>query len=140
LDATLPTRAQILRDAINACGLANAVPAIHVAPEGARLVVDRQFKKIWVDGVEIEGLTPDSQAFRFIEKLALIPALVSSDELSNDLSPGRLDGDTTARQAKSKANKLIREAMKKAGRDFNEDIFPNAGTGCYRCAVIPYVQ
>jgi hypothetical protein len=140
LNATLPTRAQVLRAAINACGLANAVPAIHVAPEGARLVVDSQFKKIWVDGVEIAGLPPDSQAFRFIEKLARTPALVSSDELSKNLSPGRLDGDTTARQAKTKANKLIRKALRKAGRDFDEDIFPNAGRGCYRCAVLPYVQ
>lgn len=140
LNAALPTRAQILPAAINACGLAKVIPAIYVAPEGARLVVDTQFKKIWVDGVQIEGLPPDSQAFRFIEKLARTPALVSSDELSNYLSPGRLDGDTTARQAKSRANKLIRDAMKKAGRDFDEDIFPNAGRGCYRCAVLPYVQ
>jgi len=140
LNAPLPTRAQILRAAINACGLENAVPAIYVAPEGARLVVDSQFKKIWVDGVEIKGLPPDSQAFRFIQQLARTPALVSSDELSKDLSPGRLDGDTTARQAKSKANKLIREAMKEAGRELDEDIFPSAGMGCYRCAVPPYVQ
>ena len=140
LNTALPTREQILRAAINALGLANAVPAIYVAPEGARLVVDSQLKKIWLDGVEVEGLSPDSQAFRFIEQLARTPSLVSSDELSNDLSPGRLDGDTTARQAKSRANKLIREAMRSAGRDFDEDIFPNAGTGCYRCAVVPYVQ
>jgi hypothetical protein len=139
LNAAVPTRTQILPAAINACGLANAVPAIYVAPEGARLVVDTHLKKIWFDGVEIEGLQPDSQAFRFIEQLARTPALVSSDELSNDLSPGRLDGDTPARQAKSKANKLIREAMIKVGRNF-EDIFPTAGTGYYRCAVPAYVQ
>src|SRR5262249_22311908 len=54
LDTALPTRAQILRAAINALGIANAVPAIYVAPEGARLVVDSQFKKIWLDGVEVE--------------------------------------------------------------------------------------
>lgn len=140
LDTALPTRAQVLPAAINACGLAQVVPAVYVAPEGARLVVDSQFKKIWFDGVEIDGLSSDSQAFRFIEQLARTPTLVSSDELSSDLSPGRLDGDTTARQAKSKANKLIKEALRNAGRDFDDDIFPNAGRGCYRCAVLPYVQ
>ena len=140
LNTALPTRAQILPAAINACGLAKVVPAIYVAPEGARLVVDNQFKKIWIDGVEIEGLPSDSQAFGFMEQLARNPTSVSSDELSKVLSPGRQDGDATARQAKCKSNKLIREALRKAGRDFDEDIFPNAGRGCYRCAVIPYVQ
>jgi len=140
LNVPLPTRAQVLPAAINACGLAKAVPAIYVAPEGARLVVDSQFKKIWIDGVEIEGLPSDSQAFGFIEQLARNPTSVSSDELSTLLSPGRQDGDATARQAKCKSNKLIREALRKAGRDFDEDIFPNAGRGCYRCAVVSYVQ
>lgn len=126
---------------ISACALTEAVPAVHLAPAGARLVVDGRLQKVWVDGVEVEGLAPGSHPFRFIEMLAKkSPAPVSSDDIVAHLSPRRQDENTTARVAKNAARKLIREAMKKAGRSFDEDVFPPAGTGCYRCTVPSYVS
>src|SRR5207247_2012077 len=70
LVSAIPTRKEAVRSAVNACGLANLVPALNVAQEGARLIVDTHFKQVWIDGVEIKGLTPDSHPFRFIEIMA----------------------------------------------------------------------
>jgi hypothetical protein len=102
-------------------------------------VVDTRLKKVWIDEVELSGLQPDSQAFRFVEAIARSQGPVSSEELSSTLSPGRLDGNTTARQAKTQAKKIITEAMGGAGRSFDEDPFPSAGPGSYRCAFPAYV-
>lgn len=141
LDSPLPTRGHVIRGAINACGLANNVPAIHSAPNGARLVVDNRFKKVWVDGVEIAGLTPDSHAYRFIELLAEKKGIpISTDAITAELSAARQDGDTTARQAKSSAKGIIKLAMTAAGQALDEDPFPSAGTGLYRCALPSYVS
>jgi hypothetical protein len=59
--------------------------------------------------------------------------------LTNELSGARKDGDTTARQAKTAAKKHISAAMAKAGRTLDDDPFPNAQTGYYRCALLSYV-
>jgi hypothetical protein len=138
LESPLPTRKQVIRNAINACGLSNTVPAIYGAPDGARLVVDTQFKKVWVDGVEIGGLPP--HAFRLIELMARSSTCVSTERISAELSPGRQDGNTPARQAKSSARAIISQAMTAAGLAFDEDPFPSAGSGFYRCALPSYVR
>jgi hypothetical protein len=44
-----------------------------------------------------------------------------------------------ARQAKNQVKKVIAAAMSGAGRNFDEDPFPPAGQGCYRCAFPAYV-
>jgi hypothetical protein len=139
LDAALPTRNQVIRCAVNACGLANTVPAIHCAPDGARLVVDTRSKQVWVDSIEIGGLKPDSHPFRLIEFMARNQR-ASTEAISAELSRARQDGDTTARQAKTAAKRIIIEAMTKAGRAFDEDPFPSGGIGVYRCALPAYVQ
>jgi hypothetical protein len=136
----LPTRAEVTREAIAACGLTSAVPAVFSAPEGTRLVVDSARGKIWIDGVEIEGLRAGTHPFRLVEALAKkSPSAVSTEELTNELSGARKDGDTTARQAKTAAKKHISAAMAKAGRTLDDDPFPNAQTGYYRCALLSYV-
>jgi hypothetical protein len=140
VDSALPNRSQVIRGAISACGLANVVPAIHTAPDGARLVVDTQFKKVWVDGVEIGGLVPESHPFRLIELLARSSTPVSTEDISAQLSPARLDGDTSARQAKLSAKQTIAKAMTAAGRTLDDDPFPTAGTGFYRCALLAHVR
>jgi hypothetical protein len=118
----------------------DTVPVIHAAPEGARLVVDTKFNKIWIDSVEILGLQPDSHSFRFIVALARSPLRVSSNDISEMLSPGRQDGNTPARQAKNQARKIIIAAMAASNRSFDEDPFPSAGPGHYRCALPSYVR
>jgi hypothetical protein len=118
----------------------DSVPAIHLAPDGASLVVDTKFKKAWVHGIEITGLQPDSHAFRFIEVMARNPSRFSCDQMSATLSPGRQDGTTPARQAKNQAKKIIIEAMAAAGRSLDDDPFPSAGPGHYRCALPPYIR
>lgn len=115
------------------------MPALHTAPDGARLVVDTRLGKVWVDGVEIGGLPPESHAFQFIELLARRSPL-SSEEVVAKISPGRQDGTTAARQAKSNAKQMITESMAAIGRSFEEDPFPPAGTGRYRCALLPFVR
>jgi hypothetical protein len=140
IESALPTERELTRSAINACGLSDTVPAIHAAPDGARLVVDTKFSKIWIDNVEILGLQPDSHPFRFIEVMARNPTRVSSDDMSAKLSPGRQDGTTSARQAKSQVKKIITAAMEASGRSFKEDPFPSAGPGHYRCALPSYIR
>ena len=90
--------------------------------------------------MEIEGLQADSHAFKLIELMARASSPISLDEITAKLSAGRQDGTTTARQAKSAALKAIREAMTAAGRTFNDDPFPSAGTGFYRCTLPAYVR
>jgi hypothetical protein len=139
LDSALPSTKDVTRGAISACSLTDNTPAIHCCPDGARLVVDTRLKKVWIDEVELAGLQPDSQPFRFVEAMARSQGPVSSEQLSSTLSPGRLDGNTTARQAKTQLKKIITEAMGGAGRTFDEDPFPSAGQGSYRCAFPAYV-
>jgi hypothetical protein len=139
LDSALSTKKHVIRGAINACSLAESTPAIYRSPDDARLVVDTRLKKIWIDDVELTGLQPDLQPFRFVEAMARSQGPVSSAHLSSTLSPGRLDGTTPARQAKNEVKKIITEAMDGVGRSFDEDPFPSAGQGSYRCAFPAYV-
>lgn len=139
IESSLPTRRSLIRQAIFKCGLDGCVPAIHVAPEEARLVVDTKIGKVWVDGVEIVGLQTDSHAFQLIELLAQ-KSPVSADEVIARISPGRQDDTTAARQAKSHAKQAIAEAMAGAGRTFGEDPFPTAGKKLYRCAFPAFVR
>jgi hypothetical protein len=139
IDSALPTKKDVIRGAINACSLAESIPAIYCCPDDARLVVDTRLKKIWIDDVELTGLQPDFHPFRFVEAMARSQGRVSSEQLSSILSPGRLDGSLTARQAKNDVKKIITSAMSGAGRSFDEDPFPPAGQGCYRCAFPAYV-
>jgi len=140
LESALPTRRVIIREAAHACGLADCIPALYTAPDRARLIVDTRMGKVWVDGVEIANLPPGSKPFQFITFMARHSTPVSRDEIVKEISPGRTDEDTVARQAKSSANKLIVNAMSAADRNWNEDPFPNAGTGFYRCALPAYVR
>ena len=139
LESALPKRQWLIRQAVFACGLDGCVPAIHTAPEGARLIVDTRIGKVWVDGVEITGIPADSHAFHLIELLARRSPL-STEEVVAKISPGRQDGNTAARQAKSHAKKMIIEAMASAGRSFDEDPFPSVGKGLYRCALLSFVH
>lgn len=139
LESPIPELHQVIRNAIQVCGFAN-VTAIHSAPDGARLVVDTICKKVWIDGVEIGGLQADSHAFKLIELMARASMPVSHDEITANLSAGRQDENTVARQAKTAARKTIREAMTAAGRTFDDDPFPSAGTGFYRCTLPAYVR
>lgn len=139
LESALPTSRWLIRQAVYACGLDGSVPAVHVAPDGARLVVDTRIGKVWVDGVEIGGLPTDSHAFQLIELLARRSPMSAEDVVAK-ISPGRQDGTTAARQAKSNAKQMIVEAMAAAGRTFDEDPFPSAGRGLYRCAFPSFVR
>jgi hypothetical protein len=139
LESALPKRHWLVRQAIFACALDGCVPALHIAPDGARLVVDNRIGKVWIDGVEIGGIPADSHAFKFIELLARSSPL-PAEEIVAKISPGRQDGTTAARQAKSSAKQLIVDAMAAAGRDFDEDPFPAAARGFYRCAFLSFVR
>ena len=139
LESALPSRRGLIRQAVYACGLDGSVSAIHTAPDGARLVVDTQICKVWIDGVEIGGLPPDSHAFQFVELLAR-HSHVSADDVVAKISPGRQDGTTAARQAKRHAKQVIAQAMTAAGSVFDEDPFPSAGNGSYRCVLPAYVR
>ena len=129
----------LIRGAINGRLPLGSTPAIYCCPDGARLVVDTRLKKVWIDDVELAELQPDLQPFRFVEAMARSHEPVLSEQLSSTLSPGRLDGNTTARQAKNQVKKIITAAMSGAGRSFDEDPFPSAGQGSYRCAFPAYV-
>lgn len=139
VESALPMRRSLIRQAVYKCGLDASVPAIHIAPAEARLVVDTQIGKVWVDGVEIGGLPTDSHAFQLIELLAR-QSPVSADDVVAKISPGRQDDTTAARQAKSQAKQIITAAMAAAGRTFDEDPFPSAGRKLYRCVFPAFVR
>lgn len=140
LEDPLPSREQAIRVAIAAAGLADVVPAVFTAPDGARLVIDTRRGIVWVDGIEITDMKQGTHPFRFVERLARYSAIaVSTRDLTAELSGARDDGNTAARQAKAAARRLIREALAQAGRSCEEDFFPVSGTGAYRCAIVSYV-
>lgn len=140
LEHPLPSREQAVRVAVAAAGLTAVVPTVFSAPDGARLVIDTQRGRVWVDGIEITDMKPDTHPFRFVEFLARrAPAAVSTRDLAAELSGARGDGNTAARQAKAAARKLIRDALDLAGRTCEDDPFPTSGTGAYRCALATYI-
>lgn len=139
LGGPMLSRRAVVRAALAALNL-GGVPAIVTAPESARLVVDSQLGRVWVDGVEVSGLRQGAHPFRFVEILARhCPRPVSSDELRASLSEAREDGDTASRQAKTAAKKAIKAAMEDAGQHFADDPFPPGPTGFYRCALPAHV-
>jgi hypothetical protein len=104
-------------------------------------VVDTKHGKIWVDGVEITDLHQGTQPFRFVEMLARqSPAPMSSYALIDEMSGGRQDGDTAARQAKTAARKAIAKAIATArgGEKVSDDFFPTQA-GSYRCIIRSHV-
>jgi hypothetical protein len=140
LEHPVPTLEQAVRSGVTAAGLQQVVPAIFRAPEGVRLVVDRTRGMIWLDQIHISGLKPETQQFHFVTLLAeAMGRPVESLTIKSALSHARPDGDTATRQAKTKANHAIREAMAAAGRTLADDPFPNCGTGLYRCALPSFV-
>jgi len=140
LGEPLPSRTSVIRGVITACALGRAVPALYTAPERARLIVDTQIGKIWVDGIEVPGLRAGTHPFTFVEALARAsPRPVSMETLKMQLSGARADGDTTARQAKNTARKNIAEALSAAGRMVDDDPFPTGPAGHYRCALLTHV-
>jgi hypothetical protein len=142
LESALPTKQEFIRKAVCACALDGSVPALYTAPDGARLIVDTRIGTVWVDGVEIRGLSSDSQPYKFLVLMANSSTPVSRDEIVNAISPGRQkqDEDTAARQAKSRARELIVEAMATVGRFFDGDPFPAAGRGLYRCTFLSHLR
>ena len=139
LESALPKRSTLLRQLIFACGLQDSAPVTCIAPDEARLVVDTRLRAAWIDGVEIKGLTSDSHEFKFIELLAR-HRIISAQDIVAKISPGRQDDTTAARQAKTRAKQLIAKAMANAGRALEEDPFPTAGRGFYRCILQSYVR
>lgn len=140
LETLIPTRRSLIRGALDACGLADLAPAIHSAPDGARLVVDTMLGRLWIDGVEIGGLQPNFHPFKFITLMARHSTPVSHDEIVKELSSARQDENMAARQAKTAANKAIARAMTAADHAFDRDYFPAAGTGFYRCTLPAFVR
>lgn len=140
LSNPLPSRQETIRSAIAAAGVSDHVDALTLAGDAARLVVDTRLERIWVDGVAITSLTPGSQPFRFVVRLAQSQAPVSLSELTALLSGARQDGTVAARQAKRDAKKAIAASLDQAGRSLDEDPFPTCGTGAYRCALPRFVR
>jgi hypothetical protein len=143
LDSPLPDRHYVIRQGVYACGIENNVPAIHRAPSNAELVVDRHLKKVWVNGIELQQLKPDTQEYRFIEMLASANGtLVPNGLITKVLSIGRLvtDGTVVARQAKAKAKRYVEKALAESGVADRGDPFPASGKGCYRCILLPFVD
>jgi hypothetical protein len=141
LESPLPSREWLERAVLITTALDGEVPAIYSAPRDARLVVDTRAGLAWVDRVPIEGLAPDTHAFKFLAAVAkACPGAVSSASLVEMLSSHRDDGTTTARQAKSGAKRAIDRALKRnGGAGLDEDPFPSSGAGAYRCTLRAYV-
>ena len=139
LDGPLPDRHRVVQDIIVAAGLEDNAPAVLLAPEKARLVVDTRSGQVWFDRVEITGLTPGTQPFGFVEALARsFPGTIDGHDLSERLSAGRKDGDQTARSAKMAANKIIRAALEARNRRFEDPFKPEKGR--FRLTVPAFIR
>ena len=142
LSGPIPSKQQVVRDGAKACGFADELPAIHRAPDNIELVVDKRLKTVWVCGNEVHDFTPDSQQFQFVEMLAAANgAPVSLDQITQAISAGRLgaDGTTAARQAKTRAKRIVVQALTACAGDNSSDPFPSAGRGYYRCTLRSFV-
>jgi len=140
LVAPLPVRSEVIRGAIAACGLGDSLPAVYSAGDGVRLVVDTRHGKVWVDELEIPELQCGTHPFNFVTLLARARGgPVALEKISEELSSGRQDNTSAARQAKAEAKKIMCDALVAAGRTAIDDPFPTAGTGNYRCALPSYV-
>ncbi len=138
LDNPMPARNALVRAIATKLNLSDKLPAVLIAPEEARLIVDTRRGAIWFDSIEVPDLTPGTHQFRFAELLARrAPASVSKEELAKELSEGRRDGDQAARSAKMKLTRAIKSALEQKGRPF-EDPFRSEG-GCYRLTVLACV-
>lgn len=148
METPFPTRRALERVVLVASGLDEDVPATHIAPEGARLVVDARLGRVWVDGVAIEELKPETTAYKLVLALARrCPNPVPTTDLTEEIAgEARLlkDGTTAARQAKAEAKGKIIEALAAAGRSLDEfhagDPFTSPEKGTYRCALRAYVR
>lgn len=141
LDGPLPTRSDVVRAAVAAAGLTEHVSALHIAGDGARLVVDTRQQTVWMDGVLVAGLTPDTHPYKFVVRMARSTEPVSHDELREELSSARRDDGVPARQAKLGACNALRQALTQAGKTLDiEDPFPSAGRGFYRCVLPCHVR
>jgi hypothetical protein len=140
LGEPIPSRTRVIRETVALLNLAGSVPALFTAPDNARLVVDSQLGRVWMDGAEVSALRAGTHPFRFVEMLARrCPGRVSSEEVRACLSEARDDGDTAVRQAKTAARRAIKAAMAASGQSFVEDPFPAGPVGFYRCAIQSYV-
>jgi hypothetical protein len=141
LGEALPSPGAVIRGAIAACSLEAAVPAILMAPDRARLVIDTRSGEVWFDRVPVPRLQAGTHPHTLVEVLARAGGkAVSKQKLNEILSPGREDGDTAARQAKNTAKRMIVEALATVGRELDGDPFPSGPpAGHYRCAVVPHV-
>jgi hypothetical protein len=138
LENPLPAKNAVVRAIAAKLDLTEQLPAILMAPERARLVVDTRRGAIWFDGIAIPDLKPDTHQFRFAELLARrAPGAVSQDDVVQHLSCGRADGAQAARSAKMKASKAIRAAVQGTGGRFEDPFRPE--NGCYRLTVLAYV-
>ncbi len=140
LEGPIPSLKEAISCSIRASGLGDLVPAIHTAPTGARLVIDTQNGQIWIDGVSVAGLRPDTHAFKFMAALARSNGrALSNDTLLSALSPSRSDGSTAVRQAKRLAKQALIEALAVEMMALDpRDPFPSVGDG-YRCAIVAHV-
>ena len=137
LDAPLPSRDNVIRDAVAVCGLRDDVSPLYSAPDGARLIVDTVRGQIWLDGVVVPDLDPGTQAFRFVELLARSPSFRTASAIAENLSAGRKDGDQVVRSAKTAATKAMQDAMQAANKPFENPF--QMTRGAHRCAFLCYV-
>lgn len=141
LDPPIPDRPWLERAILEATGLESQVPAIRSAPKGARLVIDKCRGKVWVDGIEISGLKPETHPYRLVLALAeASPNPVRTIDLVRQLSPARRDDTAVARKAKTEAKSTIVEALAEQGIDLVDDPFTSNKRGCYRCNLASFVR
>jgi hypothetical protein len=138
LGGPLPVLERVSREAVKLCSLEQLVPPFLVAPEGTRLIVDKRYGQIWLDGVLVSEFRPETRAFKFIECLARRrPSAMSFQEISEHLSAGRKGEDIVARQARTEAKKFFQDALDAAGKTFEDPL--QTQNSSYRCWVRSYV-
>lgn len=130
----LPTWEDVRYEVVKALNLVGRVPAIYFAKSDTELVVDRELGAIWYRGCRVDGISFETQTFRYVEMLAASRGKeLSSTEISTELTQA-FHGDPTdpARTAKRLATKAMKKATEKLG-DWKPPF--KATKGLVRCLV-----
>lgn len=139
LDAAIVERADIIRLAVYAAGIEGQVPAVHIAPSSARLIVDPRRGMIWVDGHPILEITADSNNFRYVLMVAEVAPQPIERQRIKDVLSGASQDDHVVRKAQTAVNQAIARALTAAGVTLEAPPFAGHSKGTVRCQLPCFV-
>jgi hypothetical protein len=129
-----------IRRVVYATGLDSRVPAVHIAPDDARLIVDPMMGMIWVDRQLISRITPGTINFQFVKLVAEASPQALERQTIKLVVSGASADDHVVRKAQTQVNKAIQQALASLGMPMEMAPFVGAGRGMVRCRLKCFVR